>query len=152
MTAKQQALFGAAQTQKTSDDYYTPRWIFDRIGLGYELDVAAPQGGIEWIPARRYFTKEDDGLAQDWTGRVWMNPPYSKPAPWVERWLEHGDGIALLPTSKSRWFDRLWSTDAGLVMLPADLTFVGGKILMPTALVAIGRENIAAIGNVGRVR
>ncbi|WP_413382443.1 DNA N-6-adenine-methyltransferase [Alkalihalobacillus sp. 1P02AB] len=27
----------------------------------------------------RFFSPEQDGLKQSWTGTVWMNPPYQKP-------------------------------------------------------------------------
>jgi hypothetical protein len=57
-------------SSKTSDDYYTPRWIFDAIGLEFDLDVSAPPGGIPWIPAKKHFTVIDDGLAQEWFGRA----------------------------------------------------------------------------------
>ena len=55
---------------KTSDDYYTPKWVFDALGLQFDIDVASPVGGISWIPAKRYFTQYDDGLLQDWGGGV----------------------------------------------------------------------------------
>lgn len=38
-------LFGAEQTQATSDDYYTPAWIFETLGLRFNLDVCAPPPG-----------------------------------------------------------------------------------------------------------
>jgi hypothetical protein len=68
-------IFSTPQTEMTSDDYYTPPWIFETLGLTFDLDVASPPGGIDWIPARRYFTIADDGLSQPWQGFVWMNPP-----------------------------------------------------------------------------
>jgi hypothetical protein len=86
----QERLFAIKQEQDTSDDHYTPAWIFETLDLTFDLDVAAPPGGIPWIPARRYYTMEDDGLAQPWNGLVWMNPPYSNATPWVNRFLEHG--------------------------------------------------------------
>lgn len=72
---RQSVLFGSPQTEKTADDYYTPPHVFDALALRFELDVAAPPGGVPWVPAERYYTKEDDGLAQPWAGRVWMNLP-----------------------------------------------------------------------------
>lgn len=68
--ASQPALFGVPQTQLTKDDYYTPREVFERLGLTFDLDVCAPPGGVPWVPARRYYTTADDGLSQPWFGRV----------------------------------------------------------------------------------
>ena len=70
----------------TSDDCYTPRWVFDAMGLEFDLDVAAPPGGPWHVPAKRYYTAQDDGLAQPWDGLVWCNPPYSHFRPWAEKW------------------------------------------------------------------
>ena len=157
MTATQLNLLGGEQTARTTDDYYTPRWIFDRLGLTFDLDVACPPEGTINVPATRYYTAADDGLAQPWTGRVWMNPPYSKPAPWVERFLNHGNGIALLPYSKSKWLQSLWDSQASLVYLYAlkferlDTT-INGSTPFPLGIWAIGDENVAAISKLGRVR
>ncbi len=41
----------------------------------FDLDVCATG---ENAKCDRFFTREDDGLAQAWTGRVWMNPPYGR--------------------------------------------------------------------------
>lgn len=68
--ALQPPLFGVQQAERTSDDYYTPAWVFERMGVEFDLDVCAPPGGIPWIPAKRYFTQEDDGLSQPWDGLV----------------------------------------------------------------------------------
>lgn len=61
--------------QATSDDCYTPRWVFDAMGLDFDLDVAAPPGGPWHVPAKRYFTAEDDGLAQGWGGGARLVQP-----------------------------------------------------------------------------
>lgn len=50
---------------------------------GFTIDVAAQPHNAK-LP--RFFTPEDDGLAQSWRGeRVWCNPPYSDIRPWVEK-------------------------------------------------------------------
>jgi hypothetical protein len=153
MSLDQQRLFPTPQEQLTSDDYYTPAWIFDALGLHFDLDVASPPDGPPFVPCERYYTQEDDGLAQPWHGRVWMNPPFSECTPWVQRWTEHGNGIALLPFAKSRWMNTLWDTPtAAVVPLPSSFKFVGGSIFISTALWAIGADNVAAISNIGRVR
>lgn len=149
----QPQLFSTPQTVRTSDDYWTPRWLFDALGLTFDIDVASPPGGSPWVPAKTYYTQETNGLAQPWFGRVWMNPPYSKATPWVNKFLDHGNGVALTVISKSKWFDRAWThTDVGFVVLPQQFAFEQGRIPWPIALWAIGKDNIDAIANLGRVR
>lgn len=72
-----------------SDDWYTPAWIFDGLGIEFDMDVAAPDGGAPNVPARRHLTVADDGLLAPWEGTVWCNPPYSHPAPWCRKWASH---------------------------------------------------------------
>ncbi len=143
----------------TSDDYYTPSWVFEALGLEFDTDPAQPIGGCPWIPVKKYYTILDDGLSQPWTGRVWMNPPYSRPTPWVERFIQHGNGIMLSFYSKARWFNNCWDLCDGIVPLPAKMMFVkpSGEeagIFMPTALFAMGEENVEALkrSGLGRVR
>ena len=106
-----------------SDDYYTPKWIFDQLDINFDLDVAAPEGGVDWLPAKRHYSILDDGLQQDWQGIIWMNPPYSKPTPWVDKFLAHKNGIALLPFMKSKWFERMWNEAEAIIPLPTNLKF-----------------------------
>src|SRR5690606_37841739 len=78
------------------DEWYTPRWLFDALGIRFSIDVCAPlDRTFSSVPAERHFTAEDDGLAQPWEGTVWCNPPYSKPEPWARRMIHHGDGLLL---------------------------------------------------------
>jgi len=66
-----------------NDEQYTPRALFDAMAVEFDLDVAAPKGGIPWIPAKAHYSIEDNALEKPWWGMVWMNPPYSKPSPRV---------------------------------------------------------------------
>lgn len=137
----------------TSDDYYTPAWVFEALGLQFDLDVASPPVAPEWIPAARRYTIDDDGLTAPWDGLVWMNPPYSNPGPWVARFLDHGNGVALLPFSNAAWWRNLWATDVAIaVHQPASVTFVGGGIPLPTLFLACGPAAEAALPSVGHVR
>lgn len=130
-----------------------PPHIFTALALRFDLDVCAPPGGVPWVPCERYFTMSDDGLTQPWSGRVWMNPPYSKPAPWVDRFLSHGHGVALLPFAKSAWFDRIWAS-ADAVCAPGvhASKFVGGPIFMPVFAAAMGDDCVAALARLGVTR
>lgn len=138
----------------TSDDYYTPPFIFEKLGLEFDLDVAGPWGGIPWLPAKKTYTVIDNGLDQAWEGRVWCNPPFSDTAPWARRMLQHGNGIALVPMSKTKWFNQLWANADGVLALPNDMKFKrrSGEekgIFMPTVLFAFGGDNLAALKSSG---
>ena len=101
----------------TTDDHYTPAWIFEAMGLEFDVDVAAPPGGVPWIPAKRYHTIHDDGLAHDWHGLVWCNPPFRTVSPWARRFNQHPDGVMLAPTSKAAWLSESFAA-ADIVLIP----------------------------------
>ena len=90
-----------------SDEWYTPPEIFDRLGLAFDLDPCSPGPG-HWVPARRIYTKADDGLAQPWAGTVFVNPPFggrNGHVPWLTRFLDHGSGVAIVRAyTSSAWF------------------------------------------------
>ncbi len=130
---------------RMKDQFYTPAWVFDAMGLEFDIDVAAPVGGVEWIPAKRYFTKEDDGLAQDWDGLVWCNPPFSGAADWARKFIEHANGVLLssIP-GNTTWFTELgrqnaliWFHDKGLLFHRPEYD-KPEQIPWPTMFAAVG--------------
>lgn len=149
-------LFGLEAYQQTTDDYWTPRWIFDQMAITFDLDVAAPPGGIEWIPATRYFTKADDGLSQPWEGRVWMNAPFSEMTSWTRRFIDHRNGVMIGPLVKSIWTEEIWKEADGFVFTHTDIKFhrnqALSRILWPCFFAAFGKECVEAIGKIGKVR
>jgi phage N-6-adenine-methyltransferase len=44
-----------------------------------DVDPASHAKAQEFIKAKKFFTKKDDGLTKSWVGRVWLNPPYTQP-------------------------------------------------------------------------
>lgn len=143
---------------KPADDYYTPRWVFEKLNLEFDLDVCAPEEGVAWLPAKRHYSLKDDGLVSEWCGLVWCNPPYSDPTPFIDKFIEHSNGVMLVQISKSRAFMKLWDVAHGIVVLPPNIKFEhrdhGTKgIFMPVALFAMGDLGVKALANVGgRVR
>lgn len=137
------------------DEQYTPKWIFDKLNVYFDLDVCAPFEGSH-AKAPFWFHKELDGLSQRWHGNVWMNPPYSSAKQWVQKFMEHRQGVALLPFSKAYWFIELWN-DADAICPIYDIKFnqPDGStkgIFMPVALFAYGKNNVIALSNLGKVR
>lgn len=84
------------RTENTTDEWYTPKEIIDMLGP-FDTDPCAPVHPL-WQTARIMYNKNDDGLKKEWFGRVWLNPPYSRPLieKFIEKMAEHGNGIALL--------------------------------------------------------
>jgi hypothetical protein len=141
-----------------SDEWYTPKHIFDALGLTFDLDPCSPPEESS-VPAKQTYSLPFDGLAAPWHGLVWMNPPYSRPAPWVAKWLEHGNGLALLPMAKSKWFVDLCNSDAHFLVLPSTLKFNAPNgtrlsLMMGSTLWAIGDQACGALpaSNLGKVR
>jgi len=65
-----------------NSEWYTPTAYIEaaRLVLGeIDLDPASCAVANQTVKASTFFSKEKDGLAQQWWGRVWMNPPYSQP-------------------------------------------------------------------------
>lgn len=65
------------------NEWYTPAKYIEaaRKVLGtIDLDPASSVTAQKTVRAERFFTIRDNGLQQDWRGRVWLNPPYSQPA------------------------------------------------------------------------
>lgn len=70
-TAKRGAL-DEVDDRGTKWEFIEEMWA--RFGGPFDLDPAAAPHNAK---AERYYTREDNGLEQEWTGRVWCNPPYS---------------------------------------------------------------------------
>ena len=107
-----------------SDDWYTPPEILEALGLTFDLDPCSP-GPDHWVPARCVYTKEDDGLSQEWCGSVFMNPPFggrNGHVRWLQKFLAHGCGIAVVRAyTSSDWF-HLYATQAETMLFPKGKT------------------------------
>ena len=152
--------FGNAEIDyDTSDDHYTPPHIFKALGVEFDMDVCAPAGGLSWIPAKKSLSIIDDGLTANWSGRVWMNPPYSGIKPWCQKMVDHGNGIALLLFSRNQLLNLVWEASDGVMMLDANMKFIRSdgttrSIMAHTGLFAFGSENrqILEASGLGKVR
>ena len=95
-----------------SDDWRTPTRILEPVVTtlgGIDLDPCADDGRA--VPAAKHMTKADDGLAQDWFGRIYMNPPYGGViAAWVDKLINSYQfgavdaAVALVPArTDTKW-------------------------------------------------
>ena len=93
-----------------TDLWETPQYLFDELNkeFDFELDSCATP---ENAKCTNYFTKEQDGLKQEWQGVVWCNPPYGRDVgQWVRKaYLSfktgYADVVMLLPArTDTRWF------------------------------------------------
>lgn len=95
------------------DDWETPRDLFDRCDAIWHFDLDAASNDENAL-CERHFTKEDDGLSQDWSGHtVWCNPPYGREiGAWMEKCAVEGGKpgtvvVALIPNrTDSRWYQQ----------------------------------------------
>ncbi len=125
------------------DTWLTPRYIVQALGH-FDLDPCAAELNPFWIAAKSY-TLADDGLRSAWTGRVFMNPPFSNTAPWIRKHAEHAHGITLVPASVESvvWRDTVWKRAHGILLLHGRTRFCN-----PDGSATSGRplRSIALIG------
>ena len=80
------ALFSSA-----TEEWATPDDFFRALDAEFHftLDPCSTDANAK---CAKHYTKEQDGLAQDWTGeRVFCNPPYGREMPkWIAKCAEHG--------------------------------------------------------------
>jgi DNA N-6-adenine-methyltransferase (Dam) len=118
-----------------TSEWFTPPEIFSALGLEFDLDPCSPGPG-HWVPARKIYTVGDDGLAQPWEGLVFVNPPFggrNGHVPWLRKFLDHGNGIAIVRAyTSSAWFTE-HAVQADLMLFPRGKT----KFIRPDG--SIGR-------------
>jgi hypothetical protein len=139
------------------DEWLTPPWILARLGQ-FDLDPCAPIVR-PWPTARHHFTIDDNGLAREWHGRVWMNPPFgTKAQHWMARMAGHGDGIAMIParTETAMFFNSVWPHADAVLFMRGRPTYhhVDGSPApwdcgAPMCLIAYGLLNAAALAASG---
>lgn len=105
------------QPDYDGDEWYTPADIIKparELMGGIDLDPASCKAAQTVVQAGTYYTKVDNGLAQAWQGRVWLNPPYSNPGLFTDKAryaYEDGDVeqcvILVNNATETGWFQRL---------------------------------------------
>ncbi len=135
-------LFTAPVQSQDSDERYTPAWVFEHMGLTFDLDPCSPVNGGDFVPAIRKLTVNDDGLTHDWHGLVWVNPPFSNATAFADRFIAHANGVFLGVVVNARWAQDMLAA-SWVTWLCADFPFVhpthaGRRSSMPLMFCAMG--------------
>lgn len=133
-----------------SDEWYTPKYIFDALDVEFDMDVAAPYPPSNLhVPAKNWI--HSDSLNSEWRGFVWMNPPYGNQKmkmQWIKKFIDHGNGIALMPDrTNAMWWQEL-ASNSDLILF----TFDKIKFERPDGSVGESPSNgstLFAIGDIG---
>jgi hypothetical protein len=133
-----------------SDEWWTPPAIVKRLGK-FDLD---PCAGPCSSHARRN-NRRANGLTLRWTGRVFLNPPYSNVHDWLERFQAHGNGIVLVNARcETLWYQRLAAGASAILFPKGRISFLGPRRSakrppVGSALIAYGAKNAVLLARSG---
>lgn len=143
-------------------EWFTPPWLFDALGVQFDLDPCHPVERLPWVPAARVYNVHDDGLVLAWKGMVWLNPPYGKETPrWLARMASfwaggQAQGIALVfSRTDTKWFGEVAATATAICFMAKRVRFVmpdgtvGGSPGAGSMLIAWGNDAAAALERSG---
>ena len=114
-----------------------------------------------WPIADNHYTLNDNPLEMDWSsfGRIWLFPPQGNDAkPYMQKLVEHGNGIALLPnrTETQIFTDFVWQGADAVLFIKSRLTFfhpsceiAKGQAGTGSVLVAYGDSNVSTVRDCG---
>lgn len=151
-------LGGHHSARAKTTTWLTPPHIIEALGGpdSFDLDPCAHPG---WPTAKRGICLPDDGLAAQWEGRVFLNPPYGRETfDWLDRLADHDRGTALVfaRTETSGFFRSVWPRASALLFLEGRLHFHrpdGARAVetsgAPSVLVAYGLSDATILEGCG---
>jgi phage N-6-adenine-methyltransferase len=122
-------------TSQKRHEWYTPGEYIEAardVMGGIDLDPASCEAAQGTVQADRFFSKEQDGLAQPWHGRVWLNPPFEAAviAPFVAKLIADFEAGAVEQAviltdaaTDTRWFHDLANTARIVCFTKGRITF-----------------------------
>ena len=133
------------ETQKVmfsskSNEWETPQDFFDKLDKKYKFTLD-PCATHENHKCDKYYTIEDNGLAQNWEGeKVFVNPPYGDIGKWVEKAYEEAAKnnalVALLIPSRTDtkyWHNYVMKGASTIYFVKGRLKFQNGSQSLNTA-------------------
>ena len=94
-----------------------------------DLDPASSPKAQETVKANNYYTQEDDGLEQEWSGNIWLNPPFAEDliVPFIDKLLcsEIKQAVVLVNNAtETGWGQRLLSEASMVCFLSGRVKFL----------------------------
>jgi phage N-6-adenine-methyltransferase len=119
-----------------TDNWATPQDYFDSINaeFAFTIDVCASP---ENAKCRRFYSRSENGLTQEWQGVCWMNPPYGREiSKWVKKAYDSASSgvvvVGLLPArTDTAWFHDYIYDKAEIRFIRGRLKFGGSKWSAP---------------------
>jgi len=108
-----------------TDQWATPQSLFDELNaeFNFTLDACASAWNYK---VDKYFDEAMDSLKQDWTGTVWMNPPYGRTIKqWMAKAYESAGGGATVVCLVPARTDTAWWWDYAM---NGEVRFIRGRI------------------------
>ena len=107
--------FTSGMKSSLSNEWATPRDLFEQLDAEFHftLDAASTD---ENALCEKHYTIDDDGLKQEWTGSVWLNPPYGREiGAWMQKAAQSNRGGGhCLPCSRSNRYAMVARVGCGL--------------------------------------
>lgn len=150
-----------------NNEWYTPAEYIEaaRKAMGsIDTDPASNDIANNVVKAEKYYTIETNGLAHDWHGNVWMNPPYSSDliSKFVEKLKEqrvnYNQAIILVNNAtETQWFYEIVKIASAVCFPKSRVKFYmpdgkTGAPLQGQAVLYVGNNTekfISAFGGIG---
>ena len=123
-------------TSSNTDEWATPQDLFDKLDATFHFTLD-PCATSENAKCAKFYTKEQNGLEQDWGGAViWCNPPYGREiGKWIQKCAKHrGVAVMLIPArTDTRWWHSYIdkNPDAHVYFIKGRLKFGNAKNCAP---------------------
>jgi hypothetical protein len=151
--SKQSGFNVADHLPTRSNDWLTPQWLIDLIGVS-DLDPCGYtyQGKYFSHTAKSSYVPPQDGLALPWFGSVFCNPPYDNNAAWLKKCREYHEEsredviVLLFARTETKYFQEHVKHATGLLFIAGRVSFLNGlgekkgQANAPSVLIAYGER------------
>lgn len=126
-----------------TDEWYTPSIYIEmsREVLGaIDLDPASCELAQKTVKAAKFYTSETDGLSAEWSGKVWMNPPYgvnlvhkfvNKICDCIESKSVTEAIVVVNSSTDAKWFQRALSLSSVICLVSGRIKWIDSETSEP---------------------